>query len=89
MNNEVQGFEIQVILSSRQLTLMNPKLDSVGGSWAKSGQDIRIFGAISREVVLANVFTQIQAGEDEWVEHRILMENRRCKWWLEKETPKE
>lgn len=40
---------------------MNPKLESVGGSWAKSGQDVRIFGAISREVVLANVFTQIQA----------------------------
>lgn len=56
-----KDLEIQVILSSRQLTLMNPKLDSVGGSWAKSGQDIQVFGAISREVVLANVFTQIQA----------------------------
>lgn len=53
--------ENQVILSSRQLTLTNSKLDSVGGSWAKSGQDIQVFGAISREVVVANVFTQIQA----------------------------
>lgn len=32
-----KDLEVQVILSSRQLTLMNPKLDSVGGSWAKSG----------------------------------------------------
>lgn len=84
-----KDLENQVILSSRQLTLTNSKLDSVGGSWAKSGQDIQVFGAISREVVVANVFTQIQAWEDEWVEHRTLMENRRCKWWLEKETPKE
>lgn len=46
------------MISSRQLTIKNPKLDSVGGVWGKSRQDMWIFGVISRQVVLADEFPQ-------------------------------